>query len=217
VYLSMKPDNEKYPQLLASRLSNAPVLQVIGDAELLSFKAINVIGSRTHTDYGLSVVKEVCQAFSGSSIVLVSGLAGGTDFNVHTLSIAHNCKTLGVLGFGLGYLKDFENYELVLSIIKAGGCVISPFSYDQKPTRTTFIERNKIMAALSNSVIVIEATARTGTFYAVQAAVDYDVPIFAVPGSIFSKTSRGAHELIKSGAYLLDNPTEVRRLLDFDK
>lgn len=209
MFVQIHPDHENYPKSILNLIDNPPTLQVLGNVNILLNKGISIIGARYCSDYGKLVTKEFCEFFSSKNINLISGLAPGIDSQVHNTALNAKTPTIGILGFGLGYLNEFENLELVNKIVDSGGCVISPFSFTQKPSKTTFIERNKVIAALSSAVVVIEATIKSGTFYTVQAAVEFDIPVFAVPGNIFSKLSKGTNELIKSGAYIADNPVEI--------
>jgi len=214
---NLRSNDLNYPTKVKSRLSNAPVITVLGDASLLSNVGIAIIGSRSSSTYSHNTVAAFVESFAQKKINIISGLAPGVDYTAHTTALAHGCPTIGVLGFGVNYLKSFENYDLVKQIVQYGGCVVSPFKSDQKPEKFTFVERNKLISALASALIVIEATMRSGTFYTVQSAVEFDIPVFAVPGSIFSKNSKGTHSLIKSGAYLADTPQDVLASINFDK
>ncbi len=214
---NLNTSNGNYPNKIKNRLVNAPNLQVLGDAHVLLTTSIAIIGSRYASEYAEHVVIDFVQKFAPKGLSVVSGLAPGVDYLAHANAIKCKSPTIGVLGFGLNYLYEFENYDLVKKIIENGGCVVSPFKSNQKPEKFTFIERNKLIAALVEAVIIVEATIKSGTFYTVQAAVEFDVPVFAVPGNIFSKNSKGTHSLIKSGAYLADSPADVLDILNFDK
>ena len=209
--------NTAYPTKARNRLVNAPKLQVLGDVNVLSTTSIAVIGSRYASDYSTQVVPAFVQEFANRRVSVISGLAPGVDYMAHIYAIECKTPAIGVLGFGLNYLYEFENYDLVKKIIEHGGCVVSPFKSSQKPEKFTFIERNKLIAALCAAVVIVEATIKSGTFYTVQSAVEFDVPVFAVPGNVFSKNSKGTHSLIKSGAYLADSPIDVLEVLNFDK
>lgn len=215
--LNLDITNASYPAKAKNRLINAPNLQVLGNANVLLNTGVAVIGSRYSSPYALGVVEAFVQEFALNGVSVISGLAPGVDCLSHVHAIKCKTPTIGVLGFGFNYLYEFENYDLVKEIIEFGGCVVSPFKSSQKPEKFTFIERNKLIAALADAVVIVEATIKSGTFYTVQSAVEFDVPVFAVPGNIFSKNSKGTHSLVKSGAYLADSPADVLETLNFDK
>ncbi len=172
--------------------------------------ALAVIGSRKASKYGKDVVRDLVGPLVKQGITIVSGLADGIDSEAQELALQLGGRTLGVLGYGFSYIKDDPQYELMKQIIHSGqGAVISPFNHFQRPTKLTFINRNKLIAGLAKGVLVVEASQKSGTFYTVEAALDQEKPVYAVPGSIYSYLSRGTHQLIREGAGIVEKSQDL--------
>lgn len=183
---------------------------VAGDLLPQDSQAIAVIGARKCSKYGKDVVRDLVGPLVKRGITIVSGLAEGIDSEAHTLALQLGGRTIGVLGYGFNFAKDDLQYELLKQILKSGqGAIVSPFKSSQKPSKQTFINRNRIIAGLSNAVLVIEASEKSGTFYTVDAALNQGKNVYAVPGSIYSYLSRGTHSLIKDGAILVERPKDI--------
>lgn len=205
MYKKINKSQKSYPSKLR-HLSNAPeFIHYIGNPCFES-PSIGVVGSRQMTEYGKQVVQDIVYRLFERKIVVVSGLASGIDKQAHSEICKLDGKTIGVLGFGMNYLsKRSSEYEITKKIVNNKcGVVVSPFDLSQRPHKYTYINRNKILAGLSDCVIVIEAVEKSGTFHTVEASLELGRDVFAVPGNIFSKNSRGTHLLIKSGAKLVD-------------
>lgn len=171
---------------------------------------IAVIGSREMTSYG----KEVCNYFVkelSKYFTIVSGLMYGIDIEAHKVALLSGGRTIGVLGYGFDFLEKNSYAKVVVDeILKHNnGAVISEFEDYVRPDKWTFPKRNRIVAALSKAILVIEASEKSGSLITCDFALDMNKDIFVVPGSIFSKTSKGKHELIKNGAILVDSPLDI--------
>lgn len=205
MYKIIPNDSSTFPQQLLTLKNNPKELYCFGNELILNSKAIAVVGSRHFSDYGRNVVLSLVAELASLDFTIVSGLAQGIDTFSHQICLKLSKQTIGVLGFGINYLKDFENVGLCEQIIEENlGAIVSPFSPQQKPEKWTFISRNKVIAGMSVATLVIEAVAKSGTFHTVDASLELSRPVFAVPGSIFSHNSKGVHKLIKQGAYLTD-------------
>ncbi len=205
MYKIIPNDSSTFPQQLLALKNNPKELYCFGNELILNSKAIAVVGSRHFSDYGRNVVLSLVAELASLDFTIVSGLAQGIDTFSHQICLKLSKQTIGVLGFGINYLKDFENVGLCEQIIEENlGAIVSPFSPQQKPEKWTFISRNKVIAGMSVATLVIEAVAKSGTFHTVDASLELSRPVFAVPGSIFSHNSKGVHKLIKQGAYLTD-------------
>lgn len=141
------------------------------------------------------------------NVVTVSGAAYGIDGLVHTLSVKKNIPTIAVPGSGIDDESFYPRAHLELKheIIDNGGLIMSEFDPLARAGHWTFPIRNRIMAGMSHVVIVVEAEKRSGTLITAHLGVDYGREVIAVPGSIFSHTSAGTHELIRHGATLLSS------------
>lgn len=173
-----------------------------------------VIGTRKMTEYGQRVIRYFVPKFVQRGYTIISGLALGCDSYAQEVTLLCGGRTIGVLGYGINRIKNDFNYKFIKYVIEhKRGVVISPFDRDLRPSRSSFIYRNSVMAALGNFTIVIEAGEKSGCFHTVNYTLDFGKDVFAVPGDIFEEKSKGCNELIGSGAYVLDNGT----LQCFDK
>ena len=174
---------------------------------------LTVIGSRKFTPYGKSVVEKVIGELRGYPFVIVSGLALGIDAIAHRTALKNNLTTIAVPGSGLdeSVLYPASHRNLAREIIQSGGCLISELEPKTKAAPWTFPQRNRIMAGLAHAVIVVEAENKSGTRITARLATEYNRDVFAVPGSVFSKSSEGCNELIREGAIPL---TSVKDILE---
>ncbi len=199
-------DDERFPRPLLELLKHPSFLDVVGDVELLKAQpSIAVVGSREASDYGSLVVEDIVGRIAAAGIAIVSGLARGIDTKTHEVTLALKGKAIGVAGFGLNHLEKSD----LAARVAGGGLVVSPFDAGQRPGAWTFLERNKVIAGLSNAILVVEATKDSGVFSTVNAALELGRPVFAIPGGIFSYTSQGCHELIKEGAMLATSVDDI--------
>lgn len=176
------------------------------------YKFLTVVGSRKHTTYGREVCEKIITGLSGYNIVIVSGLALGIDSIAHQSAIKAGLITIAVPGSGISeeVLYPKNNLFLAREIIEKGGALLSEFEPDLRAAIWTFPQRNRIMAGLSDAVLIIEAEEKSGTLITARMALDYNKIVLAVPGSIFSSASNGTNRLIKEGAYAI---TEARDVL----
>lgn len=192
-----------YPQKLR-QISGAPVvLYYKGNINLINEDTIGIIGTRYPTYYGKKTSNDIAKYLSDHSIVVVSGMALGIDMYAHIGAIKGSSKkTIAVLGNGLleENIYPQSNLELFKAICENGGLAISEYPIHTKASKEFFPVRNRIIAALSDKIIVVEAGMRSGTFITVDFALDYGKEVFAVPGGIYSEKSIGCNQLIKEGA-----------------
>ena len=185
------------------------VVHTLGNAAVLAEKKlIAVVGTREISPYGKAVVDDLIPRLVSSGFVIVSGMARGVDLYAHSVAISCGGKTVGVVGFGFDFLKK-NVYVSTVDRVLEGGAIVSPFEATQSPQKWTFIARNKLIAKLVCAVLIVEATKQSGVFSLVNAALELNKPIFVVPGSVFSYTSQGCHELIKEGAQLVSSGDDI--------
>lgn len=178
------------------------------------YKFLTVIGSRKFTTYGKQACERIIKDLAGYPIVIISGLALGMDSLAHQAALDNHMKTIAVPGSGLddSVLYPATNRGLAHSIIKNGGCLVSEFEPNFKPTRWSFPKRNRIMAGMAHATLVIEAENKSGTRITARMATEYNREVFSVPGSIFSLASEGTNKLIHEGATPV---TSAQDILDF--
>ncbi len=191
------------------RISDAPlVLYVKGDIKGTDKYAIAMVGSRTSTHYGIQVAERMSHKLASSGLTIISGMARGIDTASHKGALKAEGRTIAVLGSGIDIAYPAENRGLMRAI-ESSGAVISEFPFGTPPNKENFPKRNRIISALSFGVIVIEATLDSGSLITVGYALEQGKEVFAVPGNITSKNSKGTNDLIKKGAKLVESAEEV--------
>ena len=192
------PEQDQWPRGLDDLQDSAPsVLFVDGDARVLSNlnDAVSIVGSRAASPYGLQVTKRLVTELSKVSRATVSGGAIGIDAQVHSTSVEHNLPTVAVMAGGLDRKYPKANFPL-FTRIREGGALISELPPGVAPTRWRFLQRNRLIAALTPTTVVIEAGTRSGSIRTANNAIELERELLAVPGSILSGTSSGANALI---------------------
>ena len=193
----------EYPPMLKEIPVPPAVLYGRGEKSALE-KNINigVVGTRRPTPYGLEAAGEIVGTLAGTGLTIISGLAVGIDTKAHKTALEQKALTVAVLGSGIDSLSIFppENRGLADRIAKSGGAVISEYSPGTPAVKEHFPMRNRIISGLSRAVLVVEARERSGALITARYALEQNRDVFAVPGSIFSATSRGPNTLIREGA-----------------
>ncbi len=191
-------NSEDYPTSVKHIKNSPPVLYIKG--ELGSpIKTIAIVGSRKATTYGLKVAYEVGFQLGQRKVTVVSGMAYGIDSSAHRGAIDAKGRTYAVLGCGVDITYPKQNKKLKEEI-ENSGALISEFPFSTDPLNINFPARNRIISAISDGVIVVEASEKSGALLTADYALDQGKDVYAVPGSIYSELSRGTNQLIKSGA-----------------
>ena len=172
------------------------IIYYVGDFSLLSRQSVAIVGTRNCTRYGAELTEKFAKEISQAGLCVVSGLADGIDYHAHVGTLEGHGKAIAVLAGGLNYIYPAGNVELARKIIAAGGLIISEQAPDVKPQSFTFIQRNRLIAAASEGVLVTEAGSKSGALHTVNFALDLGKDIFAVPGNVTSKSSEGTNKLI---------------------
>lgn len=198
----VKYSDEDYPKKLM--LLNDPpfLLYYKGNIkELNSGFSVSIVGSRNCSTYGMNVTKIISKGLAENNIPVISGMARGIDTHAHYACVENKGYTCAVLGSGVDVIYPKENRVLYQDIIKKG-CVFSEFVPETPPFSYNFPVRNRLISALGDLIIVIEASEKSGSLITVNKALDIGKKVMVVPGSIFSEQSKGSNRLIKEGADL---------------
>lgn len=190
-------DDERYPSQLFNLPDRPVVLYAKGDVSLLNEKCLAVVGTRTPTNYGKIVTEKLVGSLASAGFVIVSGLCYGVDEIAHKKTLAVGGKTIAVVGSGFNNIYPAINTNLSKEIAR-DGLLLSEYPPSFVAKRYTFPRRNRIVAGLSDGVLVTEAGKKSGTVHTKEYALEYGKDIFAVPGSIFSDKSELTNELIKT-------------------
>ena len=190
--------DEDYPEAL-KRLRFPPwILYYSGNLSLLKRKTLGIVGSRNLCSYADGIIERLCQA--NQTRVVVSGLAKGADAKAHRCAL--NTGTIGVLGCGLDVAYPKENKELIEQM-KHNHLVVSEYPQGVKPLKHHFPWRNRIIAALSDHVIAVQAQMKSGTATTVMQAIELSKPVYCVPYPIDTLEGQGCNYLISQGAQIL--------------
>jgi DNA processing protein len=198
----------EYPPLL-KQLPDAPlVLYVRGDLGAMSRHAVAIVGARRPTAYGSQVAHRLASDLAQRQLVIVSGLARGIDSAAHTGALEGRGKTVAVLGSGLDVIYPREHKRLADRIVESGA-LVSEFPLGTSPAPENFPIRNRIISGLSLGVVIVEAAEYSGSLITARLALEQNREVFAVPGNITTAQSFGPNHLIKQGAKLVDQWTDV--------
>jgi len=188
-----------YPPRLARLVDAPPLLLVRGDPGALRDRAVAVVGARAATVYGREVARSIGAALGGAGRVVVSGLARGIDACAHRAALEAGGRSVAILGCGPDRVYPPEHRRLAAEL--AGqGALASEFPPGTPPRGAHFPLRNRLISALVEAVVVVEARQRSGSLVTARLALDQGVDVFAVPGPISAATSRGTNGLLGDGA-----------------
>jgi DNA processing protein len=197
-----------FPPLLLQIEDPPTVLYSRGDYLPIDSLAVAVVGPRHASPYGLRQAASLSASLSRAGLTLVSGLARGIDAMVHQSALNVGGRTIAMLAGGLLEVYPAEHHGLAEKIT-AAGAVMSEVGLRHKPRRGSFPRRNRLISGLSLGVIVIEATSRSGALITARHAMEQGRDVFAVPGPIDVRTSRGCHQLLRDGAKLVETADDV--------
>lgn len=188
------------------------VLWALGTLDALRAPTVAVVGTRAATSYGRALAHAFGRDLAAAGCTVISGLALGIDAAAHEGALEARGRTVGVIGGGHDCFFPRRNKGLAQRMIDAGGAVLSPFSPAEPAYPARFLERNGVVAALSDAVVVIEAPSRSGALNTAGWAAPR-VPVFAVPGDVDRPHVAGCHALIRDGAILARNAADVLEVL----
>jgi DNA processing protein len=191
----IKRGDKEYPQRLENLSQPPEVLYARGNLNLLLKPAVAIVGTRDCTRYGIDIAKRFAKKFVESGLVVISGLASGIDTAAHLGAGAEN--TIAVLGNGINYYYPQSNHALQ-DTIGEKGLLLSEYLPIHDGGKFTYPQRNRIVAALSKAVLIVEADLKSGTMITKDFALDLGIDVYAIPGSIVSPQSRGTNALIKT-------------------
>ncbi|MBD5429198.1 DNA-processing protein DprA [Lactobacillus sp.] len=193
-----------YPNQLRESYQPPLILFARGDLKLLSRKITVIVGSRTPTFYSRKVLRKIIPKLIKDGYVIASGLAKGVDAIAHEETLANGGKTIAVIGNGLNHFYPAQNQALQEEIFRRG-LLLSEYLPDTPPMPFRFPERNRILAGLSENVIVAEAKKKSGSLITANIALEENRNIFAIPGPIDNELSQGPNYLIAAGAQPIVN------------
>ncbi len=199
--------DETFPQRLLNCYDHPIMLYYKGTADLNAKRIIAIVGTRRATAYGRERVKEIVADLKEKEVLIISGLAYGIDSIAHRSAVQNEIPTVGVLGHGLDRLYPAENRKLADKMIVNGGLLTEYISLTN-PDRENFPKRNRIVAGMSDAILVAESDKRGGAVITAEMGNSYNRDVFAIPGKAGDKFSRGCNFLIKTNKALLAETAE---------
>ena len=202
--------DDLYPERLRNLYQPPSVLFVWGNPAILTNTVFaGIVGARKCDDYGVRTAENFAMEIGQTGAGIISGGALGVDAASHRGALRAKAPTVAVLGSGIDIAYPPENHALFSAIVNSGGAVVSEFSFGEPAHKWNFPKRNRIIAALSDTLIVTRAANRSGSLITATQAMDMNKTVYAVPGNIDNKLSQGTNELIRDGAVPLLNAMEV--------
>lgn len=209
-------EDDAYPRRLKQCPDSPLFLFQKGNADLNNRRIVSIVGTRNFTPYGKSLVFDFIQGLSSSGITIVSGLAIGIDALAHKNALDNNLPTIAVLGHGLSTIFPKKNEGLAKAILEQNGSIISEFPFNSLPVKEHFALRNRIIAGLSDAVVVVESKARGGSLITANFANDYNREVFAFPGSVKQECSAGCNGLIRDHkAHLMTDVNDFLTMMNW--
>lgn len=187
-----------YPKRLLNCYDPPTILYYRGNADLNTSKIIAVVGTRDKTEYGKQLAEALITGLAHQPVLIVSGLALGIDAVAHKAAVKNQLPTVGVLAHGLDKMYPFEHTQLSKDIIKHDGGLLTESRSKTKPGKHNFPARNRIVAGMSDAVIVIETGIKGGSMITAELANGYHRDVFAFPGRVNDVKSEGCHYLIQN-------------------
>jgi len=208
---------KKYPQRLTQCADSPIVLYTKGDIDLNPKKSIAIVGTRKCTKYGRDFVAQFIEQLTDIDIQIISGMALGIDAEAHKNAIKFHKPTIGVLGHALNNMYPPQHKNLAKSMIEEGGALLTEYHSQNKMHPSNFPQRNRIIAGLSDAVIVIESAKKGGAVITANIANSYNRDVFALPGRYKDKASSGCNFLLKTfKAQVIEDANDLIKQMGWD-
>jgi len=201
------PD-DAYPPNLRQAYNAPPVLYLRGSLETRDEWAVAVVGTRRASVYGKEAARMVCAGLAQAGVTVVSGMAQGIDTVAHRACLDAGGRTIAVLGCGVDVVYPAQNARLAGEIVERGA-LISEYALGTQPDSRNFPPRNRIISGLTLGTVVVEGDMGSGALITAGFALEQGRDVFAVPGNIFARASRGTNHLIQQGAKLVTQVGDV--------
>ncbi len=205
-----------YPQRL-KHFPNSPLLiYKKGNTKLNANRTVGIIGTRRPTPYGIEQCKFLIKQLKPFDVNIISGLAYGIDTIAHRAAVENDISTVAILGSGIDNIYPACNQNLALKMMQKGG-IISEFALSTKPDRENFPRRNRIIAALSDVLIVVESAKKGGSMITAEFANEMSKDVFAIPGKLGEEMSEGCNHLIKTHkAHLISEVKDISYIAQWE-
>lgn len=208
-------NDDDYPQRLRECADAPIILYYKGNADLNQSKIISIVGTRQCTQYGIDLIRRFVSDLRRHcpEMLIVSGLAYGVDINAHRQALAQGYPTVAVLAHGLDHIYPYHHRDTAAQMLNHGG-LLTEFMTQTNADKPNFVRRNRIVAGLSDAVIVIESKSKGGGLITADIAQSYDRAVFAYPGAVGMPCSEGCNNLIRDNvAALISNADDFVRAM----
>lgn len=208
--------DKNYPARL-KHYDNAPLMLFYkGTSDLNHARIVGIVGTRKPTERGKVICEEIVEALQEYNVLIISGLAYGIDITAHRKSVDLGIETIGTLGHGLDRIYPSIHKATAEKMVKNGG-LLTEFTSGTEPINTNFPARNRIIAGLSDALIVVETARSGGSIITAKMANDYNKDVFAIPGRIKDKQSEGCNMLIKTHrANLMESVEDIKYIMRWE-
>ena len=209
--------DKAYPTRLKTLYDAPALLYFQGSGSLNPPRTIGLVGTRQATDYGRRITAEIIETVSPYGVNIISGLAYGIDIAAHRASLANGLPTIGVMASGLDIIYPNVHQKTAQEMLVLGG-LLTESAPGTKPDAHLFPARNRIIAGLSDAVVVVEAAAKGGALITAEYANNYHREVFAVPGQLNQAFSAGCNKLIRENkAQIYTSPSDIIEALNWDQ
>lgn len=205
--------DEHYPKRLKDLAAPPPAIWAMGRMEWLERPIIGIVGSRDASFLGTKFAFEIAEDLSRQGITIASGLARGIDTAAHEGALEYG--TIGVIATGLDIAYPKENRQLQEELARRG-LLITEMPLGFRPQARSFPQRNKIIAGLSQALLVVEGTEHSGSMITARNALEYGREVFAVPGHPLDARAKGPNKLIREGAILVESAQDITDFLKLE-
>ncbi|MBN2172756.1 MAG: DNA-processing protein DprA [Bacteroidales bacterium] len=209
--------DKNYPGRLKHCIDSPMMLYFMGNADLNAEKIVSVVGTRRASDYGKETCEKIIEGLAGLNVLIVSGLAYGIDTHAHKSALNNQLQTVAILGHGLDRIYPAANKSLAEKMFKNGG-LLTDFISKTNPDRENFPKRNRIIAGMCDTLIVVESAMKGGALITANIANSYNRDVFSVPGKLGDKFSEGCNFLIKTNkAALIQSADDIKYIMRWDQ
>ena len=211
--------DDDYPKRLKECPDGPLLVYRRGDADLDARRTLAVVGTRRMTAYGKQQTEEILQGLAQvcPDILVVSGLAYGVDSCAHREALRNHLPTVGVLAHGMDRIYPTAHRQLAMEMLENGGGLLSEMPSGTEPFPMRFVQRNRIIAGLSDACLVVESADKGGSLLTAGMAQSYNREVMAIPGRLSDPVSKGCNQLIhKHVASMITSPEDILKLMDWD-
>ncbi len=207
------PDDKSYPLLLKECADAPMVLFYIGSADLNAHYPVSIVGTRLASVYGREVCCQLVSSLASDNVLIISGMAYGIDICAHKAALEYDIPTVGILPCGIDSIYPQTHRDIAKKMVEKGG-ILSEFPPGSGVRKWHFLKRNRIIAGMARSVVVVESRMRGGAMRTAEYANSYNKEVYAVPGRWYDTNSEGCNYLISSNMANICTLNSIKSSID---